>query len=97
MIIMDYGEWHPGDPIGFGNDIGAPEVPYMSYGPRKREDEIDEEALQKEREEQERKQTAEKIADEAWKLYKERSYGAALVFIDRALEYAPEESNMLLN
>ena len=94
MIIMDYGEWHPGDPIGFGNDIGAPEVPYMSYGPRKREDEIDEEALQKEREEQERKQTAEKIADEAWKLYKERSYGAALVFIDRALEYAPEESNM---
>lgn len=91
---MGYGEWHPGDPIGFGNDIGAPEVPYMSYGPRKREDEFDEEEYQKERDEQERKYTAKKISDEAWKLYHERRYGDALSFINRALEYAPEESNM---
>ena len=91
---MDYGEWHPGDPIGFGNDIGAPEVPYMSYGPRKSEDKIDEEELQKEREEEERKSTSKKIAEEALKLYQEGRYRDALVFINRALEYAPEESNM---
>jgi hypothetical protein len=62
---MDYGEWHPGDPIGFGNDIGAPEVPYMSYGPRKREDEVDEEELKKEREERDRRYTSKKISDDA--------------------------------
>ena len=93
MIIMDYGEWHPGDPIGFGNDIGAPEVPYMSYGPRKREDEVDEEELKKEREERDRRYTSKKISDDAWKLYLEHRYGEALIFINRALEYDGEESN----
>jgi 2-succinyl-5-enolpyruvyl-6-hydroxy-3-cyclohexene-1-carboxylate synthase len=90
---MDYGEWHPGDPIGFGNDIGAPEVPYMSYGPRKREDEVDEEELKKEREERDRRYTSKKISDDAWKLYLEHRYGEALIFINRALEYDGEESN----
>ena len=93
MIIMDYGEWHPGDPIGFGNDIGAPEVPYMSYGPRKREDEVDEEELKKEREERDRRYTSKKISDDAWKLYLEHRNGEALIFINRALEYDGEESN----
>lgn len=38
---MSYDEWHPGDPIGLENDIGAPEVPYMSYCPKRREKEED--------------------------------------------------------
>ena len=24
-------EWRVGDPIGDGNDIGVPDIPYMSY------------------------------------------------------------------
>ena len=41
--------WDVGDPIGTGDDIGAPEVPYMSYGPRPQESE-------EEREERRRRQ-----------------------------------------
>ena len=49
--------------------------------------------IKKERDEQERKYTAKKISDDAWKLYLEHRYGEALIFINRALEYDGEESN----
>ena len=46
--------WEVGDPIGIGDDIGAPEVPYMNYGPRrvKIDEETDEEREKREEEEE---------------------------------------------
>lgn len=78
--------WDVGDPIGTGDDIGAPEVPYMSYGPspeeseeerRKREERIKIEGL---------RGRAFMVSYEAWKLYDEERYDEALIFIDRAVE-----------
>ena len=44
-------KWEVGDPIGTGSDIGAPEVPYMSYGPKLVEsrEEIEEREKEEER------------------------------------------------
>ena len=75
------GDWHVGDPVGFGNDIGAPEVPYMSYVKRKGNEE--ETPIPKKDSLQHR---AKMIGKEALRLEKEERYDEALVFIDRALE-----------
>lgn len=90
VIMMGYNDrWDVGDPIGMGNDIGAPEVPYMSYGPKPEESE--EEIEEREREEEQRKierlkSRAKRISDEAWELYKDCRNDDALIFIDRSLE-----------
>lgn len=90
-------EWHVGDPIGLGNDVGAPEVPYMSYGPKSRESSQE---TQKSEEEEKRQRKIERLrhranmlSDEAWKLYDEGRYDEALIFIDRALECCGNEAN----
>lgn len=84
-------EWHVGDPVGLGNDVGAPEVPYMGYVKRPGEDEEEiEEREKKEEEQRKRNQLINKskqISDEAWELNREGRYNDALVFINRALEY----------
>ena len=89
--------WGVGDPIGLGNDIGAPEVPYMNYGTvivesdeeiRKRK-----EAEEKEIENQSLRYRSNKISDEAWELYKEKRYEEALIFVNRALECFEEVAN----
>lgn len=77
-------EWHVGDPIGFGNDVGAPEVPYMSYGPKVKDEE---EEIEEESQSRQLMLDSSKISDEAWKLYGEHRYDEALIFINRALEY----------
>ena len=82
--------WDVGDPIGTGDDIGAPEVPYMSYGPRPVESEEEIEERRRRQEEEERIQNLEfrsgRISNEAWILYEEGRYDEAIVFINRALE-----------
>ena len=95
--------WDVGDPIGTGDDIGAPEVPYMSYGPRRVENDgesEEERRKRKEEEEKERKireleQKAKSLADEAWILCMEERYDEALVFINRSLEYRYNVANSL--
>ena len=82
--------WGVGDPIGLGNDIGAPEVPYMSYGPQPVET-YEERILRVEKEEKEReierlRLKSNRISDEAWDLYEEKRYDDSLIFINRALE-----------
>ena len=82
--------WDVGDPIGTGDDIGAPEVPYMSYGPRPQESEEEIEERRRRQEEEERIQNLEfrsgRISNEAWILYEEGRYDEAIIFINRALE-----------
>ena len=84
-------EWHVGDPVGFGNEVGSPEVPYMDYANKSKETE--EERRQRENEEAEQRRISElriksnRISDEAWKLNEEERYEEALVFINRSLEY----------
>lgn len=46
-------EWHVGDPVGFGNEVGSPEVPYMDYANKSKETE--EERRQRENEEAEQR------------------------------------------
>ena len=97
--------WEVGDPIGIGDDIGAPEVPYMSYGPRRRSEETDEESDEEREkreveEEKERKiweleLKARRLEDEARSLYLEDRYDEALVFINRSLEYRHNRANGL--
>ena len=91
VIMMGYNDrWDVGDPIGTGNDIGAPEVPYMSYGPRLEESEEEIEERQKEEEEERKiknlKSRAKRISDEAWELYMDCRNDDALIFINRSLE-----------
>ena len=68
-------EWHVGDPVGFGNEVGSPEVPYMDYANKSKETE--EERRQRENEEAEQRRISElriksnRISDEAWKLNEE--------------------------
>ena len=88
---MGYNDrWDVGDPIGTGNDIGAPEVPYMSYGPKSYESEEEMEEREREEEEQRKikklKSRSKAIYDEAWILYKDNRYDEALIFINRSLE-----------
>lgn len=88
---MGYNDrWDVGDPIGTGNDIGAPEVPYMSYGPKPEESEKETEEREREEEEQRKikklKSRAKRISDEAWELYKDCRNDDALIFINRSLE-----------
>ena len=89
--------WDVGDPIGLGNDIGAPEVPYMNYHTVIIEDEEEKRRMQeeeeKERKNAESKYRSDRLSYEAWKLYDEKRYGEALVFIRRALEYCDREAN----
>lgn len=69
-------EWHVGDPIGTGSDVGAPEVPYMSYGPkRKSEDEKTSERYD-----------SNSMAEDAWKLYQKGEYYEALNLIDQVID-----------
>ena len=81
-------EWHVGDPIGFGNDIGAPEVPYMSYGPRSKDEEAREYYVEtpEEKEKRRKKNVSETLSDEAWRLNLKRRYSEALTLIDLAIE-----------
>lgn len=79
-------EWHVGDPVGLGNDIGAPEVPYMDYAKKhKTEKEIEE--YTKENEIANLKSKSRQLSKMAWELKEEKRYGEALIFINRALEY----------
>jgi tetratricopeptide (TPR) repeat protein len=77
--------------VGLGNDVGAPEVPYMGYVKRKYE-ETEEERIQREKEEEEKrklndlKSRSRRLTDEAWELKEERRYNEALIFVNRALE-----------
>lgn len=84
--------WSVGDPIGFGNDVGAPEVPYMSYGPRSEEEK--EKEFEEEREDPIFKIKANRFALEAKLLYDEERYEDALVFINRAFEYFDDDADM---
>ena len=81
------GDWHVGDPVGFGNDIGSPEVPYMSYVKRDSKKNPDErqnkDALRGER-----------LRKEAQILEKEKRYDEALVFIERAMEIHHDIDNL---
>ena len=57
---MGYNDiWQVGDPIGTGNNIGAPEVPYMSYGPKPKEIESEWERAEREKREEEQRQIRE--------------------------------------
>lgn len=91
MINMEPAwEWHVGDPVGFGNEVGAPEVPYMGYVKRSYE-ETEEEIEEREKEEEQRriidlKHRAKEISNEAWELKKEGRLDDALIFVNRALE-----------
>ena len=84
------GDWHVGDPVGFGNDIGAPEVPYMSYV--RRDDEKKEENNPTETNGPEFRR-AKRLGEEALILERQGRYDEAMVFIDRALELNDEYSN----
>lgn len=79
-------EWHVGDPIGFGNDIGAPEVPYMSYGPKKPEEEKDYGPSSEEIEKNRKNSTSRTLRNEADRLYDEGRYSEALTLINVAIE-----------
>ena len=83
--------WDVGNPIGTGDDIGAPEVPYMSYGPWPEESEEEKreriEKAERELEISDLKFRAERISKEAWDLNQEGRYDEALVFINRCITY----------
>lgn len=83
----DFGEWHVGDPIGFGNDTGAPEVPYMSYGPKgDREKNGDSIPTPEEIENDRRKKVSKILAREASRLYNEGRIDEARVLVDISIE-----------
>ena len=75
-----------------GNDIGAPEVPYMSYCPKRREKEEDYGPTPEEIEEKKRKSKARNLSDESFELYGEGRYEEALIFANRFLEYDSNSS-----
>lgn len=85
----DFGEWHVGDPIGFGNDTGAPEVPYMSYGPREGEDGDGNDQTPEEIEDNRKRWVSKTLLDEASRLYDEERYPEALTLINLAIENYP--------
>lgn len=89
----DFGEWHVGDPIGFGNDTGAPEVPYMSYGPREGEDGESNNITPEEIEERRKRIVSIYLSKEAWRLYEEGRMDEALVLINIAIENNPNNSD----
>lgn len=88
----EFGEWHVGDPIGFGNDVGAPEVPYMSYGPKKRE-EKNYDASPEEIERNRKENTSRTLRNEADRLYDEGRYCEALTLINVAIENVSTNAN----
>jgi tetratricopeptide (TPR) repeat protein len=87
-------EWHVGDPIGLGNDIGAPEVLNRPY-----DEETEEERIAREEKEKEERRIRElnsksrSLAKEASILNDEGRYHDGLVFINRALEYNDSIAN----
>ncbi|MBP3790564.1 MAG: tetratricopeptide repeat protein [Methanobrevibacter sp.] len=88
----EYGEWHVGDPIGFGNDVGSPEVPYMGYGPKKRE-EKDYGASPEEIERNRKDNTSRTLRNEAERLYDAGRYSEALTLINVAIENVSTNAN----
>ncbi len=80
------GDWHVGDPVGFGNDIGAPEVPYMSYVRRDEEEKKEDSTKAPDQ----NFMRAKRLGEEALILERQGRYDEALVFIDWALEIFPE-------
>ena len=86
-------QWHVGNPIGTGNDVGAPEVPYMSYGPKFQDDKEEFEEDEEQRELDEKRYKSNKLSAEALQLYLDGRFYEALVFINRALEYSSTNAN----
>jgi tetratricopeptide (TPR) repeat protein len=74
-------EWQVGDPIGDGNDIGVPDVPYMDY--LKKHDYGKTERRNK------NVGKSELFLDEALRLKKEGKFYDALAFINAAIAYNP--------
>lgn len=75
-------EWQVGDPTGFGNDAGVPDIPYMGYLQTDDDDDtnvppqtVDPNVSR-----------AKRLADEAYELQEEDRFDEALVLINRALE-----------
>lgn len=75
-------EWQVGDPTGFGNDAGVPDIPYMGYL-QTDDDEDDNVPPQTVDPNVSR---ARRLADEAYELQEADRFDEALVLINRALE-----------
>ena len=76
-------EWQVGDPIGDGNDIGVPDIPYMGYlkNNDKRTHRPDNADIRK----------SKKLQDESWKLKEQGNFSDALTYIDSAIYYNPDD------
>lgn len=87
-------EWHVGAPVGFG-ETGQPEIPYMSYVRRKRDDDEEptEEDCQAELDLDRRRRRCMALSDESWRLYEENRLEEALVLINIALDNLDTRDN----
>ena len=74
-------EWQVGDPIGDGNDIGVPDVPYMDYLKKHDYGKSDRKPVNVKK--------SELFHDEALRLKKEGKFYDALAFINAAIAYGP--------
>ena len=82
-------EWKVGDPIGFGNDLGVPDIPYMGYLHNDDEDEPPREPTNNVN----IKSKADILGEEAWKLYMNNDDKRALELINQALSHNNQHSN----
>ena len=76
-------EWQVGDPVGDGNDIGVPDIPYMDYLKKHDEKGTGRKSTDAQR--------SLMFQDEAWILRKEGKFRDALAFMDAAIRYNPND------
>ena len=80
-------EWQVGGPVGDGNDIGVPDLPYMGYLRK------DNENIQSRNGSSKDIKLSKQYQDEAWRLNEEDKYYDALSFINAAIRYNPDDSS----
>lgn len=74
-------EWQVGDPVGYGNDIGVPDIKYMGYLKDSRENSSHSNNISKSR----------KYQEEAWDLKVRHKLMAAESVIDEAIRIDPND------
>ena len=78
-------EWQVGDPIGDGNDIGVPDIPYMDYLKNSEDDEIPHNHNHIDT------RKSKELQEESWKLREKGNLSEALRYINSAIYYNPND------
>lgn len=78
-------EWQVGDPIGFGNDIGVPDIPYMGY----LKNNVGDDDRRTNNPSNADIMKSKKLREESWKLREKGNLTEALTYINSAIYYNP--------